>query len=596
MSEGKAGRSWLDALLVRRWLLVAVVALVVAAPVLLLGQTSENQTRAQVGAANVDSAVHTAEAVSSDFNDRTALIASTLGALMNDPSPNTSPIGLAVQHGDVTALQAITTFVQQLYPRSLLRTYIAVWSNDQRSTDAKIVAASPASTGLIGQRLYDPKVGFGTTHQLREADSCIGFSDAYPGSPDAPSRAELSVPSAQGCSGLGAFPPVMIEAEIDLARTFAEAAPFLAGGDDAYLLNGQRQLIGRAHGGTAFPLRDLSGDPFVQLVGRPSFDVARESAVDPLSGMTRTIASSRLSGSDWSILVVHDTSGADRQIDAVLTQLALARYALVALLFVGAVLVGGAFRTQVRQRRDLADLNVRVVQATEAKSRFLANMSHELRTPLNAIIGFADVLGQRMFGQLNERQTEYVKDIAGSGRHLLALINDILDLSKVEAGRMTLEPAAFSLREALTNGATMVRERAASRGITLALEIAPDVDVITADERKVRQVVFNLLSNAVKFTPPGGRITVTATRDAQEVRIAVADSGVGIAPDDQGRIFEEFAQTTDGRQQSEGTGLGLSLAKRFVELHGGRIWVESELGKGSTFAFVLPLRAGWAAS
>src|SRR5919202_6604634 len=217
-------------------------------------------------------------------------------------------------------------------------------------------------------------------------------------------------------------------------------------------------------------------------------------------------------------------------------------------------------------------------------------MSHELRTPLNAIIGFSEVLVERMFGELNDKQEEYLHDILTSGQHLLSLINDILDLSKVEAGRMELEVGSFSLREALENGLTMLKERAGRHGIVLGLEIDPDLDEIEADERKVKQVVFNLLSNAVKFTPEGGRVDVTAQPVDGAVQIAVRDTGVGIAPEDLEHVFEEFRQTGAGRAQSEGTGLGLPLAKRFVELHGGRMWVESEVGVGSTFTFTLPLR------
>jgi signal transduction histidine kinase len=303
----------------------------------------------------------------------------------------------------------------------------------------------------------------------------------------------------------------------------------------------------------------------------------------------RLASSARVPDLNWRVINMSLPTVASVELDAALQQQRLVRFGLVAVLLVASYLLSRSVRRTVRQRRALVDANVRIAEANQAKSQFLANMSHELRTPLNAIIGFADVLGQRMFGELNARQTEYVDDIVGSGRHLLSLINDILDLAKVEAGRMTLEPASFSLRETLGTGITMVRERASSHGIALSLEVASDVDVITADERKIKQVVFNLLSNAVKFTPDGGRVAVTATRKAGELQVAVRDSGIGIAPEDQASLFNEFAQTKDGRRAAEGTGLGLTLAKRLVELHGGRIWVESQVGAGSTFAFSLPL-------
>ena len=257
---------------------------------------------------------------------------------------------------------------------------------------------------------------------------------------------------------------------------------------------------------------------------------------------------------------------------------------------------------EVANRDELGDLGQRVNQmndelqrvygeletASRHKSEFLANMSHELRTPLNAILGFSQVLEKQLFGELNEKQQEYVEDILSSGNHLLSLINDVLDLSKVEAGQIELEVAAFSLREAVERGVVMVRERASKNGVALAAEVAPEVQVVSGDERRIRQILFNLLSNAVKFTPAGGRIDVSAARVDGEIQVAVADTGAGIAPEDLGRIFEEFQQTDAGAQQQEGTGLGLALSKRLVELHGGRIWVESEVGVGSTFVFTLP--------
>ena len=230
--------------------------------------------------------------------------------------------------------------------------------------------------------------------------------------------------------------------------------------------------------------------------------------------------------------------------------------------------------------------------ASRHKSQFLANMSHELRTPLNAILGFSQLLRGEVYGEINAKQAEYLDDILTSANHLLALINDILDLSKVEAGQIELEVAPFSLREALERGVVMVRERATKDGVSVALAGFPETDVVTGDERRVRQVIFNLLSNAVKFTPQGGTVDVSAVRVNGEVRVSVADTGPGIAPEDHDRIFEEFQQTDAGAAHREGTGLGLALSKRLVELHGGHIWVDSDLGKGSTFVFTLPAREG----
>jgi GAF domain-containing protein len=240
--------------------------------------------------------------------------------------------------------------------------------------------------------------------------------------------------------------------------------------------------------------------------------------------------------------------------------------------------------------REIEDKSRELEAANRHKSEFLANVSHELRTPLNAIIGFSEVLGERLFGELNEKQAEYTDDILSSGRHLLSLINDILDLSKIEAGRMELELTTFHLPDAIENALLLVRERANRHGIKLGRVIDNGIGDVTGDERKVKQVLVNLLSNAVKFTPEGGQIKVEAMTGDSSIIISVSDTGIGIAPQDHEAIFEEFRQVgTSYAQKREGTGLGLSLTRKFVEMHGGKIWVESELGKGSKFTFTLPI-------
>ena len=241
--------------------------------------------------------------------------------------------------------------------------------------------------------------------------------------------------------------------------------------------------------------------------------------------------------------------------------------------------------------REIEDKGKQLEVASRHKSEFLANMSHELRTPLNAIIGFSEVMQERLFGELNEKQAEYTDDILSSGRHLLSLINDILDLSKVEAGRMELELTKFDFPMAIDNALTLIRERASRHGIRLHHSVDDRLGELTGDERKIKQILLNLLSNAVKFTPEGGRVDVDAVSADGVVEISVSDTGIGIAPQDQETIFEEFRQVgTDYAQKREGTGLGLTLTRKFVELHGGKIWVESEVGKGSTFTFTLPIR------
>jgi signal transduction histidine kinase len=250
----------------------------------------------------------------------------------------------------------------------------------------------------------------------------------------------------------------------------------------------------------------------------------------------------------------------------------------------------GALAADVNRTSDeLKRLYDELETASRHKSDFLATMSHELRTPLNAIIGFSEVLREQMFGELNERQLAYVEDVLTAGRHLLSLINDVLDLAKIEAGRMEVELSRVALPELLRSAVSMHSDSAGRGGVKLVLTTDPEEIAIEADERRVRQIVFNLLSNAIKFTPPDGRVDVSARLDDDQVEIAVADTGPGVAPEDRETIFEEFEQTSEGKQ-AEGTGLGLPLSRKLVELHGGRLWVESEIGQGSTFRFTLPIR------
>ncbi|MFN9209860.1 MAG: ATP-binding protein [Betaproteobacteria bacterium] len=242
--------------------------------------------------------------------------------------------------------------------------------------------------------------------------------------------------------------------------------------------------------------------------------------------------------------------------------------------------------------RKVAEKTAEIETANRHKSEFLANVSHELRTPLNAILGFSEALDERLFGELNARQAQYVRDIHDSGRHLLALINDLLDLSKVEAGRLDLEPAPVDVPALVEGAMQMVAARASAAGVRLTVDIEPDVGVWRGDARRLHQILLNLLSNAVKFTPAGGDVRVRAAHAAGGLAIAVADTGVGIAPEQMQRLFAPFAQARSrGLRGEEGTGLGLALSRRLAELHGGRLQVDSAPGRGSTLTLWLPAQA-----
>jgi signal transduction histidine kinase len=245
-----------------------------------------------------------------------------------------------------------------------------------------------------------------------------------------------------------------------------------------------------------------------------------------------------------------------------------------------------------RQNKALTEAKRAEERANRSKSEFLANMSHELRTPLNHIIGFTELIVDKKVGELNETQQEYLNDVLDSSNHLLSLINDILDLAKVEADKMELELSDVNLKSLANSSLSMVSQKALRHGIDVSTDLDGVPEIIRADERKLKQILFNLLSNAVKFTPDGGRIALTARRGEVAddfVEISVIDTGVGVRPGDQERVFERFEQA-DGSfgRRYQGAGLGLHLTKRLVELHGGRIWIESEgEGKGSAFRFTV---------
>jgi len=251
----------------------------------------------------------------------------------------------------------------------------------------------------------------------------------------------------------------------------------------------------------------------------------------------------------------------------------------------------GALATNLnRMNEELGRLYHQLEAASRHKSQFLANMSHELRTPLNAILGYTELILDNVYGEVSEKIREVLERLEKSGRHLLGLINDVLDLSKIEAGQLTLALTDYSIREVVQSVFTAVEALAAEKHLPLTATAPPDLPVGRGDERRITQVLLNLVGNAIKFTETGEvRVAVTASDSA--FCVSVADTGPGIAPADQEKIFEEFQQAdSSGTRKKGGTGLGLAIAKRIVELHGGRIWVESSPGKGSTFSFTLPIR------
>jgi len=256
-------------------------------------------------------------------------------------------------------------------------------------------------------------------------------------------------------------------------------------------------------------------------------------------------------------------------------------------------------KRELGYRKELADLGSRLTEmadaklsaelASEAKTIFLANMSHELRTPLNVIMGFSDLLRNGLIGPISAEQRDVVQDIYQSSEHLTSLIDDLLDLSRIEAGRLDIEKTEFSLKEMLEGSVRLLRETTREHNITIQLDVPDDMRMICADKRRIKQVIINLLSNAIKYTLDGGRVGITVTDNQEEVQVTVWDTGIGISQADIGKLFVPFQRLNNTITRNlPGTGLGLNFSKKLVEMHGGRIWVESEVGIGSKFCFAIP--------
>ena len=581
-----------DRFLSSPWPLTLVVALLIALPILVLGELSAADARSRMRDDQLAGAGRAAQQVAASLNGAITALRDQLAAVaFNKGAKQSTQLVTAFERDDLASVQAqLQTLheVMGLGPADnikLLVNWIVVMSSDPREVGRSVLpdwrlvtAATPLVISPVGR----------SRDSLGRPVGEVGFFiEAYI------------------ANGRGADPAYLFLDLTPQRIALDSVRPHSSSFDDLYVVDRQGGLITRKSKRGLNPialLEDLSSNPIVTAALRS--DATTLQGDDLFGGGQRFIGSAVVPITGWRVILAQAPSAAERDIEASIVQQRAIRGVLILLLLGATFLLARSASEVVRQRRTLSSSlaeNDRLLGETRAKSEqievanrhkseFLANMSHELRTPLNAIIGFSDVLAQRMFGEINPKQTEYLEDIRTSSQHLLSLINDILDLSKVEAGRMELEPSAFSLPEALQSVLMMLRERASRRGVVLEAQIAPSVGTVEADERKIKQVVLNLLSNAVKFTPSGGRVDLGAARDGDAIRVTVRDTGIGIAPADQARVFEEFAQArSSATAEQEGTGLGLTLSKKFIELHGGTIWVESEVGAGSTFGFTMPI-------
>lgn len=447
-----------------------------------------------------------------------------------------------------------------------------VFAIDERGT---LLAIQPPSPSLVGQdfsyRDYFKGVSRSWTPYVSEP-----YITAVAGQPPAfgiavPVRGPQNVPRGA------------LVVAIDLGRASTWFGRLHATFDDVYLVDGRGWLITRATGIGSDALRDLSSDPTVAATLRGT-DVTE--AADFL-GAPRLVASAPVPGLAWHLVIVDDPADLDRAMEPLIRGLGSLSLGFLALTFGAALLLTRGFRRLSRQRAALAAANTELAAASQAKSEFVANMSHELRTPLNAILGFSDLLREQLGAQLTDRQKRYLGNIHDAGDHLLALVNDILDLSKVEAGRVELRPELISLDALLEPSGAAMQSAADARDVQLVIE-ASDPTPLWLDPGRVRQILLNLLSNAVKFTPPGGLVELRAIVAGRDLLLTVSDNGIGIPVERQDRVFGIFERPNEGRSDATGTGLGLALTKRLVELHSGSISFISVVDTGTTFSVRLP--------
>ncbi len=550
-------------LFIAPWRLVLLVALV-ALPLLLTSELSSREQREQLRASEERAAVSAAQRAAATLGGRLLAIRDGISGTIIAESLNH-----AVSNRDSYETGRLLAIARGSMGDEVLRIYAL-------DRDTTVVGAADPSylqvipeSGVIGKPFAHPERL--PAMPAYEFTSNVLFSEPYR-QPDT-GRVLISISQSYRRD----ITRMYLVAEIDLDRMTERLAGQLDAGDDLYVADGTGALIvpltartraeGPAFGTSILPLGPRDG-PFAARTP------------DPIGGRAALAAVALVPQTEWRVMLVRS---AVSPFDPVLDQVSLIRLLLVAVLLLGAFAVAASGSEALRQRRA-------VERVSQEKSRFLASMSHELRTPLNAIIGFSQLLDERMAGELNPKQSEYVRDVTESGKHLLSLINDVLDLSKVEAGKMDFHPERFPLAGAVRRTHALVAPLADEKGVRLVVDADEGLPTVWHDPGRFRQVLYNLLSNAVKFTPEGGSVTTAVRSDGDSwFELCVSDTGIGMSAEDRATIFEEFKRLESSYARAQqGTGLGLALVKRFVTLMGGEVSVTSELGKGSTFTVRLP--------
>jgi signal transduction histidine kinase/ActR/RegA family two-component response regulator len=557
----------------RPWLALALVALVIALPSYLVTDVVFNDTNARLEGSRRAEQARAAETGARIVADRVGGLQSDLVAVASGPSATN-----AMASGNAATLSALVSEFRPVV--GIDREALTVFIED---THGSLLALDPPDPTLIGRDFSNRDYFIGVSREWKPFVS-EAFQGAIRGNP---ATTVVAVPIfAADARAVG-----VLGAAIDLSRAADWLAP-LSAYQDVYLLDRKGRLITHARDPLGESLKDLSADPTVAAAISGTRVLARAS--DPLSGQTSSIASAEVPGVGWQILIVDPVDKVSAQLSPLLQTILGIRLLMILILMALTVVLSRTVRGLVSQRVQLAasEQAARAAQqeadaANRHKSEFLANMSHELRTPLNAIIGFSELLQEQLTLTINDRQKRYLGNVRDAGGHLLALINDVLDLSKVEAGRVELRPETIEVEALLAPVLAATREAARAQNVEFAA-VSDDDRTVNVDPGRVRQILFNLLSNAVKFTPAGGRVTLTVTAAAGALDMVIVDTGVGIPLEMQDRVFGTFERFHEGRLSASGTGLGLALTKRLVDIHHGTIGFTSREGAGSTFTVHLP--------
>jgi signal transduction histidine kinase len=543
--------------------LIAIVVVFIATPLLALGEIVSLDSRSRIEQAERVAAADAATRAGDLLASRLAALADEVFGVAQSPQlavamdayrGDGGPSDREVQRLLETYRSALSSDIERLL---LIGTRGGVFARYPSNT------AEPPGTDYLPQRPIDnipfpPRVVRVVTHDAQSAG--LMFSTG------------VSLPPSSGGGVRGVILYTGFVAEVALARIAEWLSPLLSAAREIHVVDERGRLIASVDpDGATASLKGVS-DP-VTLASQPN-DFVSVSSIKNVA---------------WQVVAVRPSTALVAFDEAANSQ-RLVRVVLLALLVAAAYVVGSVAAQLRRQQQELREANIRIDAASEAKSRFLAAVSHDLRTPLNAILGFSDLLLQRLFGEINEKQEEYLRDIRGAGEHQLSLVNDLLDLSKIEAGKMELHPVPFSLRELLQQTQSVVTPLADAKHVRLELDVPADLPTVEQDPARLRQVVLNLLSNAVKFTPEGGNVRTAAAAHDGLVTITVSDTGVGISAEDQARVFEEFQQVGASARSGQGTGLGLALVRGFVGMMGGEVSLRSAVGQGSTFTITLPQR------